>query len=325
MPWRKYKTVVSGKWSVRGGRGKESLKVGGGLSGKVGGGDAAEFGEGGGGVGDEGGLVALAAEGNGGEEGGVGLDQDAVGGSKGGGLADGLGGGVGEVAGEGEVEAERERAAGFVDAPGEAVHDAGRRGVTRVRLPVLGEQGEEFFPGVGGAELGFGLRRGERGGAAVDEDGLAGEGGNAELGEEGGALNVGGGVFDVVVVEADFADGDRAGVGGESGELGEGLRSGGGCLLGMDSGAGVDGGEIGRTGGFGDFECAVHLVGAVADADSEDGTDAGGVGAGEDSGEFVRGVHVEMGVRVDEGHGLGTEVRGSRFEVRGKADAAGEI
>jgi hypothetical protein len=83
----------------------------------------------------------------------------------------------------------------------------------------------------------------------------------------------------------------------------------------------------------------VHLVGAVADADSEDGTDAGGVGAGEDSGEFVRGVHVEMGVRVDEGHGLGTryevrgsrfevrgsrfEVRGSRFEVRGKADAAG--
>ena len=61
------------------------------------------------------------------------------------------------------------------------------------------------------------------------------------------------------------------------------------------------------------------LVGAVADANSEDGTDAGGVGAGEDSGEFVRGVHVEMGVRVDEGHGLGTryEVRGSRFEVRG--------
>src|ERR1039458_8551606 len=209
MPWRKYKTVVSGKWSVRGGRGKESLKVGGGLSGKVGGGDAAEFGEGGGGVGDEGGLVALAAEGNGGEEGGVGLDQDAVGGSKGGGLADGLGGGVGEVAGEGEVEAERERAAGFVDAPRGAGHDGG------------------------------------------------------------------GGVFDVVVVEADFADGDRAGVGGESGELGEGLRSGGGCLLGMDSGAGVDGGEIGRTGGFGDFECAVHLVGAVADADSEDGTEIG--------------------------------------------------
>jgi hypothetical protein len=86
----------------------------------------------------------------------------------------------------------------------------------------------------------------------------------------------------------------------------------------MDSGAGVDGGEIGRTGGFRDFECAVHLVGAFADADREDGTDAGGVGAGEDSGEFVRGVHVEMGVRVDEGHGLG-----SRFEVRGKAEAAG--
>ena len=51
----------------------------------------------------------------------------------------------------------------------------------------------------------------------MDEDGLAGGGGDAELGDEGGLLDVGSRVFDVVVVEADFADGDAAGVGGEGG------------------------------------------------------------------------------------------------------------
>ena len=62
-------------------------------------------------------------------------------------------------------------------------------------------------------------------------------------------------------------------------------------------------GGPGRWCAFGDFERAVHLVGAVADADGEDGVDSGGVGAGEDAGEFVGGVHVEMGVGVDEVHG----------------------
>ena len=66
------------------------MEVGGGLGGERFGGDAAEFGEGGGGVGDQGGLVALAAVGDGREEGGVGFDQDAVGGGEGGGFADGL-------------------------------------------------------------------------------------------------------------------------------------------------------------------------------------------------------------------------------------------
>jgi hypothetical protein len=44
----------------------------------------------------------------------------------------------------------------------------------------------------------------------VDEDGLAGGGGDAELGDEGGLLDGDGGVFEVVVVEADLADGDAA-------------------------------------------------------------------------------------------------------------------
>ena len=202
-------------WAVCGCR-EEGLEVGGGLSGEEFARDAAEFGEGGGGVGDEGRLVALAAEGNGGEERGVGFDQDAVGGCEGGGFADGLGGGIGEVAGEGEIEAEGERAAGFVDAAGEAVHDAGER----VGLPVLGEQAEEVFPGgvwIRGAEFLFGGGRGELGGSAVDEDGLAGVGGDAELGEESGLLDVGSWVFDMVVVEADFADGEATRVGGEGG------------------------------------------------------------------------------------------------------------
>ncbi len=85
-------------------------------------------------MGDEGGFVALASVGDGGEEGGVGFDEDAVGGGEGGGVTDGLGLGVGEIASEGEVETEVEGAAGFFEASGEAVHDAGEAG----GLPVLG-------------------------------------------------------------------------------------------------------------------------------------------------------------------------------------------
>ena len=98
------------------GGGEEVVEVGGGEGGEFFGGDAAEGGEGCGGVGDEGGFVALAAVGDGGEEWGVGLDEDAVGGGVGGGFADGGGFGVGEVAGEGEVEAGGDGAAGLFEA-----------------------------------------------------------------------------------------------------------------------------------------------------------------------------------------------------------------
>ena len=188
-----------------------------GLSGEAFARDAAEFGEGGGGVGDQGRLVALAAEGNGGEERGVGFDQDAVGGCEGGGFADGLGGGIGEVAGEGEIEAEGERSAGFVDAAGEAVHDAGGSAWGCQCSASRRRRSSQAAFGSAAPNFCFGGGRGELGGSAVDEDGLAGGGGDAELGEEGGLLDVGSGVFDVVVVEADLADGDAAGVGGEGG------------------------------------------------------------------------------------------------------------
>ena len=97
--------------------GEKIVEVGGGEGGDLVDGDSAEVGEGGGGVGDEGGLIGLAAVGDRREEGSVGLDQDAAGGGGDGDLADGLGGGVGEVAGEGEMEAERERAGGLVQMP----------------------------------------------------------------------------------------------------------------------------------------------------------------------------------------------------------------
>ena len=48
-------------------------------------------------------------------------------------------------------------------------------------------------------------------------DGLAGGGGDLHLGDEGGLLDGDVGVVEVVVVEADLADGDAAGVCGEGG------------------------------------------------------------------------------------------------------------
>jgi hypothetical protein len=76
----------------------------------------------------------------------------------------------------------------------------------------------------------------------------------------------------------------------------------------MDSDAGVDGGEIGRGGGFSyglrNLKGAVHLVGAVADADGEDFAYTRGVGSGKNLREVFGRVHIEMGVRVDEVHGF---------------------
>ncbi len=102
---------------------------------------------------DEGGLVSLAAAGMRSKEGGVGFDEDAVRRSA---LCDLLEDGalgVGEVAGEGEIEASREGALRLVCVAGEAVHDAGEAGGG----PVLGDEGEEVFPGVTVSERAFTL------------------------------------------------------------------------------------------------------------------------------------------------------------------------
>lgn len=282
---------MSGELAARAGGGEEGVEVGGGEGGHPFGSEVAEGGEEGGGVGDEGGLVLLAAVRDGGEEGGVGLDQDAVGGSLGGDLLDGGGLRVGEVAGEGEVEAGVDGAAGLVGGAGEAVHDAAEG----VRGPVLVDEGEEVFEGVCGAELVLGGWDGELGGAAVDEDGFAEVGGDLHLCDEGRLLEGDGGVVEVVVVEADLADGEAEGVGGEAAEGGEVLGGGLVGLLGVDADAGVDAGCLGM-GLVGDLEGAVHGGGAVTDADGEQGFDAGGVGAGEDGREVFVGVEVAVGV-----------------------------
>ena len=235
----------------------------------------------------------LASVGDGSQEWGVGFDEEAVGGGCGCGFADGGGFGVGEVAGEGEVEASGDGFLGLGGGAGEAVHDAAEAGGG----PVLVDEGEEIVEGgVGIAvllELGFGLRGGQLGGAAVDEDGFAGDGSDLHLGDEGGLLDVGVGVVEVVVVEAYLAYGDAERVGGEAGEAFEGLWGGAGGLLGVDADAGVDAGVA-----VGDVEGTVHVVGTFADTYGEDGFDAGGLGACEDGVE-VLGVEVEMGVRID--------------------------
>lgn len=93
------------------------------------------------------------------------------------------------------------------------MHDAAEP----VGLPVLGDEGEEIFPGVGGSVLRFGLRGGEPAGSAVDEDGLAGIGGDLHLRDESLLLGGNVGIVEVVIVKPDFADGDTARIGGESG------------------------------------------------------------------------------------------------------------
>ena len=87
---------------------EERPKVRGGEAGQGFGRDAAKVREEGGGVDDEGWLIALAAMRDGGEERGVGFNEDAVGGGEGCGVSDALGLRVGEVSSEREVEAEIE-------------------------------------------------------------------------------------------------------------------------------------------------------------------------------------------------------------------------
>ncbi len=87
-------------------------------------------------------------------------------------------------------------------------------------VPMFGDEGQEVLPGVGGAEFFLCGGGGEFRCAAVDEDGLASGCGDPELGDEGGVLDVRQRIVDVVVVEADFADGDAARVRREGRQLG---------------------------------------------------------------------------------------------------------
>ena len=193
--------------------------------------------------------------------------------------------GVSEVSGEGEDEAEVERGAGLTEVSGKAVHDAAEAGCG----PLLVEDAEKIIPGIGAVLAG----------AAVDEDGELDGGGQRELPAEDLLLHVARGMV-VVVVEADFADGDDARMLGEAlhaVEVGGGEQA---RLVGVDADGSVNPGVA-----LGEWDGAGEVVGAIAIADGEEGADAGVVGA-LDGGVAIGGElgAVEMGVGVEEHGGL---------------------
>ena len=122
------------------------MEVGGGEGGDVFERDAAQRGQALGGVDDQRGLVLLSAVRDGGEEWRVRLDQDAVGGRKGRNLAQAGGPGVGQVAGEREIEAEVERTPRLLDSAGEAVQDSGWNRAAILRVPVRVQQLQQTPP-----------------------------------------------------------------------------------------------------------------------------------------------------------------------------------
>ncbi len=254
-------------------------------------------------MGDERRLVALASQRDWGEEGGVGFDQDAVAGCEGRGIPNALGFGVSQVSGEGDVEAEVEGAAGVVDGAGEAVHDAGQAGGAEV----LFDEVVGIGCGVCRTVFLFRLGSGKLRGSTVDDDGLAEIGGDFHLLDEGMLLDGDLWVIEVIVVQANLADGDAEGLPGEAGELGQGLRVSVMGLLWVDSGAGEELRQMVTGHAFGEVEREMHLEGVFADADGEDGADAGVPSAAENLVAVgrVRGVEVEMCVGVDEHAGFG--------------------
>src|SRR5260370_1346777 len=114
------------------------------------------------------------------------------------------------------------------------------------------EKLEEVFGGLCGELSGRNAtqvgeeRAGERG---------VGGGGNLHLRDEGGLLDGDLGIVEVVVVEADLADGEAAWVGCEFGKFGQSFGSSATRLLRMNAGGGED-----LRMGVRKVECVVHLV-----------------------------------------------------------------
>ncbi len=250
-------------------------------------GDGEEAGEGLGGTGDEGRFVAFAAVGCGGEPGGIGLDKDAVEGELRGDVAQGLGLGVGEVAGEGDEKAAVERAAGLFIARAEAMHDAAEAGVAPVGI----KGQEKMVPGVGAFV----------GAAAVDGNRALAGGGYFKQTDEAGALDVVGCAL-MVVVEADLATGDDFRLGEQGIEAGEDGVVEFGRIVRVDAGAGIETRHAGlAVEQAAEVEGLVHLGGTFTDADGEHGADAGIESAAEHGFAVFRVARaVEMGVGIDE-------------------------
>ena len=144
------------------------------------------------------------------------------------------------------------------------MHDAGQA----CWCPVLRDEGQEVRPGVAVLEAGLHLFDGQFRSAAVNGDRLASRGGNGQLGDERGLLHFGIGVFGMIVVEANLADGKAAGVAREVFELLQGFGRGAVGFLRGDTGGGADLRRSGRALVLaGDLESPLHGVRAVADAD----------------------------------------------------------
>jgi len=211
------------------------------------------------------GLVALSTIWDGGEERGVGFDEEVVFRDLGGYVAEGLGFGIGEMAGEADEEAGGDGALGVLPFAGEAVEDAADAG----RGPVFFEEGEGVVPA--GVVIIFRT--------AMDEDGTLAGGGYFHLADEDALLGLVVGAL-MVVVEADLATGDHFGLLEKLVELVEGGLVGFMGVVGVDAGACEELRQTFSSRTIGAVEAAayceslMHFGGAFADADREDGADA---------------------------------------------------
>ena len=127
----------------------------------------------------------------------------------------------------------------------------------------------------------------------MDRDRLAGPGGNGHLREKGRLLDSRVRVLDVVVVEADLADGDGARIRRELFEPGDGVGRRLVSLLGVDAGRREEL-QAGAAVRFRKRERAMHRRGPFPDPDGEQGGNAGLLGALKDLGEVGVIVYVTM-------------------------------
>lgn len=277
----------------------------GGGGGDVFGGEVHVVGECFGDVGEEGGFVAgfggFGGEVAGDEEGGVGLDHDAV---------------------EGDFfdEVLEGSAAAFVADP---ACDADKKAAIQIRSERAGVARKAVDDG-GGEAVGVGVEAVEEGGvcvAFVEKEGLSGGDGQVNLGFKPAQLDISGREV-AVEVEAALTDGDDFGELEEGFDGLEGLFVAAGGVVGVDSGGGEEDVGVGRC----------QFLGAAAGVKGGPGEDhlgdTGGERAGDDG--FAVGFKAavgEVGTDVDEVHGVscaGALCRGGWWSLCGGGEGAEE-
>ena len=262
------------------GEGEEAAGVGGGLEGEGIRGFVAEAGEFVEGVAGVGGFVPFAAVRDGGEVGGIGLDEQTVGGNGPHDVSQRSRFLEGDHSREGEVEAEIEADASRLGRPGERVHDPIQRSDAR-GFP---QDSEDF---------GFGF-------AAVDDEGKAGFAREGEMTAEVVDLDLERGVVPVAV-EAGLADRDDAGSAGEFDDPVPVVGAGFAGVVGVDA----DGGEDIRGMSRGEVNREATRGDGRPDGDHR------GDAFGDRAGDYFVAVDVEGGF-VEVAVGVDDEVRHGR-------------